>query len=160
MAKIDKTYHELIEKIINEGYWYDDPYREGVQRKEISSFRLEHDLLEGFPAVTTKLLYWKAVKAELIWFLRGWTSPKYLIDNGVHIWDKDGAAFLNRQTRDKLTPENYAKLIEQDQLVGDLGRIYGAQWREFRGVGDVEPFGASIGLVYVDQIKRLIEGMI
>ena len=160
MAMVDKTFQDLTTQIITDGYWYNDPYRKGVKRKELATYTFKHDLTKEFPAMTTKSLYWKGVVGELIWFLRGETSPKYLIDNNINIWNKDGANFLNKQTGDNLSEAEYKRLIKQDQLVGDLGRIYGAQWREYRGVGDVIPFGTAVGLVSVDQISRLIKGMI
>lgn len=129
MADIDKKYHELLNHINKYGFEYEDPKRKGVIRKQIHSYKIFHDFTkEGFPAITTKKLYWQAVVGELIWFLRGDTNIKYLNDNNIHIWDKDAANYSSN---------------------GDCGRIYGAQWRDFRGINISE-----------DQIKRLILNLI
>lgn len=161
MATIDKAYHKLVNKIRTEGYWYDDPYRKGVRRKELATYELKHDLIKGFPAMTTKSLFFRGVVGELIWFLRGWTSPKYLIDNGINIWNKDGAKFLAKQTGHHLSESEYARLVKQDQLVGDLGRIYGAQWRDWHGVELIpSPTGGFAHVHPVDQIDILIKKMI
>lgn len=161
MATIDKAYHKLVNKIRTEGYWYDDPYRKGVRRKELATYELKHDLTKGFPAMTTKSLFFRGVVGELIWFLRGWTSPKYLIDNGINIWNKDGAKFLAKQTGHHLSESEYARFVKQDQLVGDLGRIYGAQWRDWHGVELIpSPTGGFAHVHPVDQIDILIKKMI
>ena len=89
MAKIDITYHNLLEKILQEGYTYEDPNRKGVNRIEIPSYTFRHEFKDGFPAITTKKLHYKNVATELIWFLRGDTNIKYLVDNGCNIWNKD-----------------------------------------------------------------------
>ena len=69
MAKIDITYHNLLEKIIQEGYTYEDPNRKGVNRIEIPSYTFRHEFKDGFPVITTKKLNYKSVVTELIWFL-------------------------------------------------------------------------------------------
>jgi len=129
MSKIDKKYHKLLRKILKKGTKYEDPNRKGVQRIQIPSYTIKHDFIDGFPAITTKKLYWKGVVGELLWFLRGDTNIKYLTDNNIHIWDKDAI--------------NYDK-------DGDLGRVYGAQWRDFN-----RPYSIK-GL---DQISNLIKGL-
>lgn len=110
MAKIDKIYHDLLLDILQRGYTYKDPNREGVKRTELSRYTLEYDMSEGFPAITTKKLWFRSVAVELIWFLRGGINIKYLNDRGVRIWDKDSAKFSDE---------------------GYVGRIYGSQWRSF-----------------------------
>lgn len=75
MARIDKSYHQLLNKIIANGFKYEDPNRKGINRIQIPTFSFEHNFKDGFPAITTKQLYWKGVVGELLWFLRGELLP-------------------------------------------------------------------------------------
>ena len=104
MGSIDVKYKDLLEEILSEGYNYTDNKR-GVKCRQIDHKVIEHELQDGFPALTLKKLYWKGVVTELLWFLSGDTNIKYLNDNGVHIWDKDAT--------------NYSE-------DGSIGRGYGA----------------------------------
>lgn len=135
MAKIDEEYHKLLNKILSEGFRYEDTNRKGVHRLQIPSYTIKHDFKDGFPAITTKKLYWKGVVGELLWFLRGHTNIKYLVDNGINIWNKDA--------------ENFSKN-------GDLGRVYGAQWRKW-GKPSYEINNGYDS--HVDQISNLIKGL-
>ena len=164
MAKIDASYKNLLLKIISSGRWYNDPNRKGVKRLQIPSYNFEYDMSDGsFPAMSTKLLYFKSVVGELIWFLRGDTSPKYLIDNKINIWNKDGVSFLNSKTGDNMSVEKYTQQVRDGYLVSDLGRIYGAQWRNFLGFNQgfdeaIKNFGEEIK--GIDQISNLFKNLI
>lgn len=138
MSNIDKKYHKLQKKIIKNGFRYEDPNRKGVYRLQIPSYQIKHDFKDGFPAITTKKLYWKGVVGELIWFLRGDTNTKYLVENDIHIWDKDAGNF----SKD-----------------GELGRIYGAQWRNWHDnfIPEIEAYAGEHKTV--DQISNLIKGL-
>ena len=118
-----KQYLELVEKIREEGIERSD--RTGTGRKSIFGYQMHFDLEKGFPLVTTKKVHLKSIIHELIWFLAGSTNIKYLKDNGVSIWDE-------------WADEN-----------GDLGPVYGAQWRSWPN-----PNGGK-----VDQIKNLVESI-
>lgn len=134
MAKIDKTYHDLIANIKRKGFKYEDPRRKGIQRIQIPTASFYHKFEDGFPAITTKKLFWKGIVGELIWFLRGSTNIKYLVDNNIHIWDKDSKNFSDN---------------------GDVGRIYGAQWRSWKLPQDKDsPYFARY-----DQLLALIYGL-
>lgn len=139
MAKIDELYHNLCQEILDKGFDYEDENREGVIRKQIPSYTINYNFDNGFPAITTKKLYWKSIIGELIWFLRGETNTKYLVENGIHIWDKDA---------DKN---------------GNLGRIYGKQWREWADYSQnsvlVSNDYAHVFVKHYDQIEKLIHSL-
>tara|TARA_R100000656_G_scaffold120886_1_gene95454 strand:+ start:527 stop:1612 length:1086 start_codon:yes stop_codon:yes gene_type:complete len=155
---IDETYTDLLREIMNSGYTYDDPYRKGVQRKEISHFTLKHDLTKSFPAISVKQLYFITVQQELLWFLSGSTKLQDLHERNVKIWDEDGYKHYKRYQNGNLDykewleqvtgTSRYGKNFGQPRNIGDLGRIYPAQWRDFTN-----------GTWHVDQITRLIDGM-
>lgn len=115
-----EQYKNLVRDILDNGIPSDD--RTGTGTKSLFGRQLRFDLKQGFPIVTTKKTWWKGVVLELLWFLRGDTNIKFLVDNGVHIWD------------------------EWADSNGDLGPVYGKQWRSW------ESDGTS-----TDQIKAAIE---
>tara|TARA_R110001606_G_scaffold147791_1_gene287794 strand:- start:2260 stop:3150 length:891 start_codon:yes stop_codon:yes gene_type:complete len=131
MNNLDKHYQNLLQEIIDDGVSKSD--RTGTGTKSIFSAQIKHDMKEGFPLLTTKRVYWKGVVAELLWFLRGDTNIKYLHDNNIHIWDGD-----------------YNKSGRTD---GELGPIYGAQWRNWKIEEDTSYEGKY---VWVDQIQQAI----
>ncbi len=118
-----KTYLSLLDKVLTEGEEKTD--RTGTGTKSLFGHQLRYDLQEGFPLLTTKKVYFKAVIHELLWFLSGDTNVKYLTDNKVRIWNE-------------WADEN-----------GDLGRVYGAQWRSWQ-----KPNGDK-----VDQIADVVKSI-
>jgi len=136
MNNLDKQYQNLLQEIIDNGVSKSD--RTGTGTKSIFSAQIKHDMKEGFPLLTTKRVYWKGVVTELLWFLRGETNIKYLHDNNIHIWDGD-----------------YNKSRRTD---GELGPIYGKQWREWTGYY-VEKFNGGNPTIIertLDQIQQAI----
>ncbi len=121
------------------------PNRTGIDSISLFGYQNEYDLSEGFPLLTTKRVPMKAITHELIWFMRGDTNIKYLVDNNVHIWD--GNAFQhhvrkqNYKNLEIYSPEwnemkdKYIEMIGNDEEFakehGDLGDVYGAQWRHW-----------------------------
>lgn len=118
-----QQYHALLEKVLENGVDRGD--RTGTGTRSIFGHQMRFDLDDGFPVLTTKKLHLKSIIVELLWFLKGDTNIGYLHEHGVTIWDE-------------WADEN-----------GDLGPVYGAQWRSWP---DGE--GGSI-----DQIARLVEGL-
>ena len=149
-----KQYLELLDKICREGVVRGD--RTGTGTKGIFGYQMRFDLSEGFPLVTTKKLFLKGVIYELLWFLRGDTNIKYLVDNGVHIWDSDAFRYYN-----ELCIKHGVLPVDMDTFLsavgvespidgyrfGDLNNVYGYQWRSWP-TGD----GGAI-----DQIKKVID---
>ena len=149
-----KQYLELLDKICREGVVRGD--RTGTGTKGIFGYQMRFDLSEGFPLVTTKKLFLKGVIYELLWFLRGDTNIKYLVDKGVHIWDSDDFRYYNELCiKHGVLPvdmETFLAAAGMESPIdgyrfGDLNNVYGYQWRSWP-TGD----GGAI-----DQIKRVIE---
>ena len=139
MSKIDVEYHKLLNKILHDGYIYEDPNRKGVNRIEIPGYTFRHEFKDGFPAITTKKLHYKNVATELIWFLKGSTNIKYLVDNGCNIWNKDALNFHKKKyPADISLPTN--EFIEQvkEGISGDLGKVYGHYWRNYDGFDQIQ----------------------
>jgi thymidylate synthase len=141
MSKIEQQYLNLLKDILENGRTKNDRTRTGT----ISVFgrQLRHDFRDGFPLLTTKRMAFKAIVTELLWFLRGDTNIKYLVDNNCHIWDGD--AYKNYEKWWKsyspggapipLSKEEFINKIKTDDEFakkwGELGPIYGKQWRKW-----------------------------
>ena len=149
-----RQYLDLLDKICREGVVRDD--RTGTGTKGIFGYQMRFDLGEGFPLLTTKRVFLKGVIHELLWFLKGDTNIKYLVDNGVHIWDSDAFRYYN-----ELCVKHGVLPVDMDTFLGalgvdspiegykfgDLNHVYGYQWRSWSKAN-----GESI-----DQIKEVIE---
>jgi len=168
---LDDWYQALLGVIINEGTVKTD--RTGTGTKSIFGVQFRHDMSEGFPLLTTKKMAWKTMVTELLWFLRGGTNIKFLVDNGCHIWDGDayknylavtkkefelntamsGHPYFNLKSKEEFidkikTDDKFAKEY------GELGPIYGKQWRQWQGWVDLED--DRKGSIWYDQISRLV----
>lgn len=151
-----KQYLELLDKICREGVVRDD--RTGTGTKGIFGYQMRFDLAQGFPLLTTKKIFMKGVIHELLWFLRGDTNIKYLVENGVHIWDSDAYRYYN-----ELCVKYGVLPVDMDTFLGaagiespiegyrfgDLNHVYGYQWRSWP-----KPDGGAI-----DQIRNVIESI-
>jgi thymidylate synthase len=95
MNNLDKQYTALLQDILDNGHTKGD--RTGTGTISVFGRQIRHNMKEGFPLLTTKKMYMKGVITELLWFLRGDTNIKYLVDNDCHIWDGDAYKnYLNK----------------------------------------------------------------
>ena len=144
MNSLDLRYQNILQDILLEGKEKGD--RTGTGTISIFGKQIRHDMSEGFPLLTTKKMAVKTMMTELKWFLKGDTNIKYLVDNNCHIWDGD--AYKAYSHKDKLTQKEFIQKIKSDwkfaRNYGDLGPIYGKQWRNWDGK---------------DQIKELIKNI-
>lgn len=151
MAVFDSQYKKILEEIYYGGYKYQDPNRKGVERIEIPMINLYCRPSVGFPALTTKEVYFKGAIAELLFFMSGSTDIRDLWKMGVRFWDKDWAHFHNYSE----AAANYLyegwkenKKEQKDKSASSaysMGKIYSYQWRNFNGV---------------DQLYNLVSNMI
>jgi len=165
MNNIDKHYQALLQDILNNGVEKSD--RTGTGTISVFGRQIRHKMSEGFPLLTTKKMAWKTMVTELLWFLRGDTNIKFLLDYNCHIWDGD--AWKNyidefRRTCPKcpeITKEEFINKIKTDELFakqwGDLGPIYGKQWRQWQGWMDMD--GNQKGSLWYDQILQLVHSL-
>ena len=164
MNNLDKQYTELLQDILDNGVEKRD--RTGTGTLSVFGRQIRHDMSEGFPLLTTKKMHFKSVVTELLWFLKGDTNIKYLVDNGCHIWDGDAYKSFVNKTKNKygndftvLTKEQFIESIKSDSDFakehGDLGSIYGKQWRRWRKA-IINPETGYQDFTYVDQIANSI----
>ena len=153
MNNIDKQYQELLQDILDNGVIKSD--RTGTGTKSVFGRQIRHKMSEGFPLLTTKKMAWKTMVVELLWFLRGETNIKFLLDYDCHIWDGDAYKRYERartwELQDVPPMNEFIKKIKTDdefaKTWGELGPIYGAQWRSWDW--DLNPHP-------IDQIQNLI----
>ena len=157
MNNLDKQYQALLQDILENGVVKGD--RTGTGTVSVFGRQIRHKMSEGFPLLTTKKMAWKSMVVELIWFLRGDTNIKFLLNNGCNIWTGDAYKNYRKWCKDEhaFTEEEFVNEIKTNsdfaQVYGDLGPIYGAQWRRWGGLQDLADDGERI---YLDQIANLI----
>jgi len=161
MNNLDKQYQELLQTIIDFGVEKKD--RTGTGTKSIFGYTIRHKMSNGFPLLTTKKMAWKSIVTELLWFLRGDTNIKFLVDNGCHIWDGDAYQGYLKRINGGLKPaskERFIEMIKNNEesrvdangwKIGELGPIYGKQWRNWKSQNAFYK-----GNIPVDQIANLI----
>ena len=161
MNKLDKDYQKLLQDILENGTEKSD--RTGTGTISVFGRQIRHNMQDGFPLLTTKKMAFKTMVTELLWFLRGDTNIKYLVDNGCNIWNGDAYKNYEKYSRansygvDFLSMEEFIEEIKTNDLFaakwGELGPIYGEQWRHWTVKEDTSYDGEY---VWVDQIKNLI----
>ena len=188
MNHLDKQYQALLQDILDNGVKKED--RTGTGTISIFGRQIRHDMKDGFPLLTTKKMPFKTIVTELLWFLKGNTNIKFLVDNGCHIWDGDAyQAYIkrynkgeyvgktkllenskkNRTLTEPFTIEEFIEKIKTDIAFamkwGELGRIYGRQWRKWLSIKRIGiENGGTIHKAYpdygeVDQIQNLINDL-
>jgi thymidylate synthase len=157
MNSLDKQYINLLHDILDNGVTKKD--RTGTGTISVFGRQIRHKMSGGFPLITTKKMPIKTIVTELLWFLRGDTNIKFLVDNNCHIWDgdayknyclsyKDGHEFYEDKTvKRSYTQEEFINKIKTDDEFakkwGDLGPIYGSQWRHW-GEYEIDQFANLI----------------
>ena len=168
MINIERQYQQLLGDILENGVEKKD--RTGTGTLSVFGRQIRHKMSEGFPLLTTKKMAWKVMVAELLWFLRGDTNIKFLLDYDCHIWDGDAYKRywfnwkpIKEDCGEDLTPHTQKEFINRiktdDEFAkkwGELGPIYGKQWRSW---GDGDEY--VDGIVYmkyppIDQITNLV----
>lgn len=159
MVTTEKAYLDLLREILNTGCFKDDRTKTGT--KSVFGRQIRFDLSKGFPLLTTKKVFLRGIIHELLWFLKGESNIKYLVDNNVHIWDEWPYKYYTQRVEGKgqrakgkeqkvLTKEEFIEKIKTDSKFakkwGELGPVYGVQWRHWKS-----PDGQE-----VDQIKNVI----
>jgi thymidylate synthase len=176
MNKIDKQYQDLLQDILDNGITKQD--RTGTGTTSVFGRQIRHKMSEGFPLLTTKKMAWKTMVVELLWFLRGDTNIKFLVDNGCNIWNGDAFKNYISKTNEYKGdwPDTMDEFIERiktdDEFAkkwGELGPIYGKQWRswytrELRFRSDVVGEPQSLPEFFevkvpIDQIQNLINDL-
>jgi thymidylate synthase len=167
MNKLDKQYTDLLQTILEHGV--DKKDRTGTGTKSIFGYTIRHNMKDGFPLLTTKKMPFKTIVTELLWFLQGNTNIKYLVDNNCHIWDGD--AFKNYVNTYKgnfpMGMEEFIETIKtNDEFAerwGNLGPIYGKQWRQWSTNKSVvvghNGNHNEFGTIVIDQIETLINDL-
>lgn len=163
MNGLDAWYRDLLEQLLESGS------RKQTRNGEVLSVfgrQFRHSMKDGFPLLTTKKMAWKQIVTELLWFLRGDTNIKYLVDNDCHIWDGDAYKnfLMNEIPHDHLeTKDEFINKIKTDDKFarewGELGPIYGRQWRRWKQFVpyDITEEGCKVATVFTDQVAELIE---
>jgi thymidylate synthase len=169
MNNIDKQYQDLLQDILDNGVTKKD--RTGTGTISVFGRQIRHKMSDGFPLLTTKKMPFKTIVTELLWFLRGDTNIKYLVDNDCNIWNGDaykryaeshntfidGFVHVTPMAHSK---ESFIKAIKTDDEFakkwGDLGPIYGSQWRSWKQWHVKDYVG---GNTQIDQIANLISDL-
>ena len=152
-----KTYHDLLRHILDHGTVKGD--RTGTGTRSVFGYQSRYELREGFPLLTTKKVHWKSVVHELLWFIRGDTNIRYLVQHGVRIWNEwpfqhyleetgKSAQLPKHSPEWKAEMRQFVSRIADDsafaQEWGELGPVYGKQWRDFNGIDQLREVVANV----------------
>lgn len=167
MNRLDKRYQDLLEDILDNGVVKTD--RTGTGTISVFGRQIKHKMSQGFPLLTTKKVSFKTIVTELLWFLKGNINIKYLLENDCHIWTGD-AYKRYRETKeikrqynncgDVADIKEFEEMILQDDEFanefGELGPIYGKQWRNWESVDTSQYWQEDWSPKDTDQIQNLI----
>lgn len=170
MNKLDNQYKLLLNELLEGGVGKED--RTDTGTLSVFGRQIRHNMKDGFPLITTKKMAIKTMMTELKWFLKGDTNIKYLVENGCNIWNGDAyKAYLDKETTPGIPPHDFVlsrsefidKIKTDDEFAkewGELGPIYGKQWRSW-GTGETVAVGHNgshnlLGEKVIDQIQDLI----
>jgi len=164
---LDLQYKTLLQTILDYGVEKSD--RTGTGTKSIFGYTIRHNMQDGFPILTTKKMAIKTMMTELKWFLRGDTNIKYLVDNGCNIWNGDAYKSYEKYARDNsygvdiLSMDEFIEQIKTDDEFakkwGELGPIYGKQWRDWKSIDTSWEYQEDWLTTNVDQIQNLINDL-
>jgi thymidylate synthase len=191
MNTIDSKYQSLLEDILDNGVEKQD--RTGTGTISVFGRQIRHKMSQGFPLLTTKKMAWKSIVTELLWFLRGDTNIKFLLDYDCHIWDGDAyknyvskveeyTSTLNvpndisefQEVMDSVGNQIKSSVLSKEEFIkqiktnnefakkwGDLGPIYGKQWRQWQGWMQYKKDDGSngFGSLWYDQILQLVHSL-
>jgi len=176
MNKLDLDYQNLLKDILENGV------KKNTRNGEVLSIfgrQIRHNMKDGFPLLTTKKMPFKTIVTELLWFLRGDTNIKYLVDNGCNIWNGDCYKSYEQSilesfdtlSNDPVIDAMPPRILSQEEFInkiktndefankwGELGPIYGKQWRNWKQK-DILEWGYKEGEVLIDQIQNLISDL-
>jgi len=161
MSNIEKQYQGILRKLVLYGKEKGD--RTGTGTLSYFGDQIRHNMADGFPLLTTKKMAVKTMMTELKWFLKGDTNIKYLVDNNCHIWDGD--AYKAYPHKDELNQKEFIQRIKTDSEFamkwGELGPIYGNQWKEWGSKYDTNYILGARKRVKpgIDQIVKLIDNI-
>lgn len=144
-----KQYLDMCRYILENGEDRDD--RTGTGTRSVFGYQARYDLRDGFPLLTTKKMFLRPIAEELLWFIKGDTNIKYLVDRNVKIWnDWPYEKYTKSEAYRGESMEEFIDKIKNDEAFakefGELGPVYGKQWRDFNGEG-------------VDQVAQLVEDL-
>jgi thymidylate synthase len=172
MNNVERQYQQLLADILENGVEKKD--RTGTGTLSVFGRQIRHKMSEGFPLLTTKKMPFKTIVTELLWFLRGDANIKFLLDYDCHIWTGDAykryVEAHKKEWSDKMNPEqlekSYPDVKEFENLIktvpefaktwGDLGPIYGKQWRKWESVDTSQYWQEDWSSKDTDQIQNLI----
>lgn len=145
-----KQYLDMCSYVLEHGDNRDD--RTGTGTRGVFGYQTRYNMLEGFPLLTTKKMFLRPIAEELLWFLKGDTNIKYLVDRNVRIWNEwPYESYTKLPEYQGETMEEFIEKIKTDDIFagkyGELGPVYGKQWRDFNEEG-------------VDQIQQLVDSLV
>jgi len=151
--KSEQQYLDLLREILDQGTYKDD--RTGTGTYSLFGKQIRFKMQDGFPLLTTKKVFLRGIIHELLWFLKGSSNIKYLVDNNVHIWDAWPYQYYLKQSEKEqklpLSQKEFIEKMKDDEVFaqkwGELGPVYGVQWRHWKTETGKE----------IDQITQLID---